>query len=280
MTGIKVNVTGAQISVECAGPLTGGMVGVPVSFTFDGAWDALAKTAIFRAGGLSMAVLGVGTTATVPWEVLEKTGCTLYVGVYGLSADGAVAIPTIWAEVGVIQPGADPSADESADPSLPVWAQVLENGHEAAAEALQQAKAYTDSTRVFQSEKNGSYHALSGDEKEYLNPAMVAGVEYRTVKRFMNLPVYTMLVAATAPGTKGSLIGKKFMSNVSHIVSTQVCEVCRADGTRFSDSGVLRIFSRIDNDGNGHVMVELPSGTVGTAYNNAEVYVIMAYTKK
>ena len=45
-------------------------------------------------------------------------------GVYGVDAENHVAIPTIWAELGVIQGAATPSGDASTAPSLPVWAQI------------------------------------------------------------------------------------------------------------------------------------------------------------
>ena len=44
-------------------------------------------------------------------------------GVYGADESGVV-LPTVWVSLGKIQPGADPSGDETADPSLPVWAQL------------------------------------------------------------------------------------------------------------------------------------------------------------
>ena len=279
MTNIKATVTGADLALEVTGVLTGGMVGVPITFSFDSAWDGLSKTAVFRAGGLSMDAVGVEGETTVPWEVLQKTGCTLYVGVCGTAADGSAVIPTLWAEVGVIRPGADPSGDESADPSLPVWAQVQENAKKAAEQAVQTAKAYTDSVQTVQSGMAGSYHAYNGTVKEYLNPPMAVGVEYPTVRRFLNKPVYTMLVEAYAPDTKGKAQDVKFASNLTHIVTTQVCEVYRADGSRYSDSGVLRVFSRIDKSNNGCVAVELPQDTVGTAYNGVKIHVIMEYTK-
>lgn len=136
MTNIVANVTGARIRLEVSGPLTSGMVGVPVSFTFNEAWEGLTKTAVFRAGRKSLDCVGIDniqTETTVPWELMEKVGRVLFLGIYGCNADGTVVIPTVWAEVGRIRPGADPAGDESTDPSQPVWAQL-------AAENKQQAE--------------------------------------------------------------------------------------------------------------------------------------------
>lgn len=124
MKAIKIAVSGSTATVtEGACPVSG-TVGLPVEFTFDEAWEGLSITAVFRANGKSYDRIGIENTTTVPWELLQSPGCRLYCGVFGVSDDGTVQIPTVWAEIGIIQPGADPSGDESADPTLPVWQQL------------------------------------------------------------------------------------------------------------------------------------------------------------
>lgn len=125
MTTIKAKVTGANMAVQLSGLLTGGMVGLPVSFEFDSAWDGLSKTAVFRAGKVSKDQVNVGAETTVPWEVMLQENYKLQIGVYGCNADGTVVIPTVWADADMIYPGADPAGDTSADPTLPVWQQIL-----------------------------------------------------------------------------------------------------------------------------------------------------------
>ena len=124
MTSISAKVTGTQITLQVNGPLTCGMVGLPIEFTFDETWDGLKKTAVFRASGLTKDRLNIEKHTTVPWEVMEKTGCRLLIGVYGTKEDGSLAIPTVWGTTDPIEPGADPSGDESADPTPPVWGQL------------------------------------------------------------------------------------------------------------------------------------------------------------
>ena len=136
MTSITVTVTGTEVKATLTGHLTGGMVGVPVTFSFDGDWEGLVKVALFRAGGETYCIHEIGSRVTAPWEILEKAGCTLYVGVYGVSEDGSLAIPTLWAEVGSIQPGADPDATETCDPNLPVWKEALDRSRKAEEMAL------------------------------------------------------------------------------------------------------------------------------------------------
>lgn len=104
--------------------LTSGMVGLQCEFVFDGAWDGLARTAVFWAGNEKRDVLLTGDTCTVPWEVLKTAGYQLVIGVYGTNAEGTLVIPTVYAMCGGIASGADPSGDESADPTLPVWGQM------------------------------------------------------------------------------------------------------------------------------------------------------------
>lgn len=129
MTSITLNVTGARLQAAVNGPLTSGMVGIPVTIRYDDAWNGLTKSLVCRCGkwgpeeGGTRTVLNIGETATVAHEVMQA-GMHLYLGVEGYSADGKLVIPTAWADCGAILPGANAGADLSADPKLPVWAQL------------------------------------------------------------------------------------------------------------------------------------------------------------
>lgn len=107
--------------------LTAGMAkAVTVQFVFSPEWDGLTKTAVFSNGKTTVDVLAAnwdGDTVPVPHEVLAVPGRHARVGVYGADESGVV-LPTVWVSLGKVQPGADPSGDETADPSLPVWAQL------------------------------------------------------------------------------------------------------------------------------------------------------------
>lgn len=98
-----------------------------IKFNFSADWDTLTKTAVFTDGKVTVDVLQsrwlTGNTVNIPAEVLATAGRSVRVGVYGTNASGVV-LPTVWATLGKVQPGADPSGDETADPSLPVWAQL------------------------------------------------------------------------------------------------------------------------------------------------------------
>ena len=107
--------------------LTAGMAkAVTVEFVFSPEWDGLTKTAVFSNGKTTVDVLAAnwdGDTVPVPHEVLAVPGRHARVGVYGADESGVV-LPTVWVSLGKVQPGADPSGDETTDPSLPVWAQL------------------------------------------------------------------------------------------------------------------------------------------------------------
>ncbi len=140
MEKIKVNVSGTVITAENVPILTSGMVGLEIAFTFDSQWDNLRKTVVFQAGGKTIDRIDVTSETTVPWEIMRREGSTLTVGVYGINEEGTLVIPTLWIQLGEIQPGADPSGDESADATLPVWEQVREEMETAVEEKLAEAK--------------------------------------------------------------------------------------------------------------------------------------------
>lgn len=121
---IQITCKGNSAICTRAARLTSGMVGLQCEFVFDDAWDGLARTAVFWAGNEKRDVLLTGDTCTVPWEVLKTAGYQLVIGVYGTNADGTLIIPTCYAMCGGITSGADPSGDESTDPTLPVWGQM------------------------------------------------------------------------------------------------------------------------------------------------------------
>ena len=104
-------------------PLTSGMVGQPIHFEYSHDFDGLALTAVFTNSKTTVDVLNPGNQCVIPHEVLDTVGEVVKVGIYATRGDELV-IPTVYATIGVVQKGADPSGDASADPTLPVWAQT------------------------------------------------------------------------------------------------------------------------------------------------------------
>ncbi len=123
---ILLDISGADAALRKQGTLTCGMVGAKVRFRFDEAWEGLGKTAVFRCGKVTRDSLLTGDTAVIPHEVLTVPGLPLQIGVYGTDPGGTVVIPTVWAVTCPVLPGADPSGDPGADPTLPIWEQLRE----------------------------------------------------------------------------------------------------------------------------------------------------------
>ena len=104
-------------------PLTSGMVGQTIHFEYSHDFDGLMTTAVFTDGKNTINVVNPGRECVIPHEVLTTVGATVKVGIYAVKDDELV-IPTIYATIGTVLKGADPSGDISAEPTLPVWAQV------------------------------------------------------------------------------------------------------------------------------------------------------------
>ena len=104
-------------------PLTSGMVGQSIHFEYSHDFDGLAITAVFTDGKNTVNVVNPGSECVIPHEVLTTVGATVKVGIYAVRGDELV-IPTVYATIGVVLRGANPSGDVSADPALPVWAQI------------------------------------------------------------------------------------------------------------------------------------------------------------
>ena len=121
----KIRVSGIDANLVEWKEVPAGIRGAQVAFEYaDPTWDGLEKTVVFR-GCVTRDVLRAGTLVEIPPECVETPGAPLKVGVYGTDPDNAVAIPTLWADLGRVKSAADPSGDESAGDGLPVWAQIL-----------------------------------------------------------------------------------------------------------------------------------------------------------
>lgn len=71
-----------------------------VEFTFNSAWDGFAKTALFEAGGASIAVVLTDDRCTIPADCLKRAGVRLQVAVVGTKGDQRIS--TGWCVTGMI----------------------------------------------------------------------------------------------------------------------------------------------------------------------------------
>lgn len=120
---IKITANGVCARAQRLEPLTSGMVGAKVAFVLSPDFDGLTVTAVFTNGAVTKDVLNPGDECFIPPEVLETAGKTVKVGIYAVRGSELV-IPTVYAPIGVVLPGADPSGDTSTSATLPVWAQI------------------------------------------------------------------------------------------------------------------------------------------------------------
>lgn len=124
---LKVIVRGTKVTAELTDVLTSGMVGVPVEFQFDEDWGDLRKLGVFEGSGQKKYLdLNLGGELTIPWEVLTEERTLVKVGVEWREADGTVVIPTRWAEVGVVLPGAQAGNDPALEPTPTVYDQIMQ----------------------------------------------------------------------------------------------------------------------------------------------------------
>jgi len=109
-----------RLTVREKEPVTSGSVNVyPVRFEFSADWDGLEKTAVFQAGCVEKAVPLTGGTCSVPAQVLTEPGRFLMAGLYG-RLGATTALPTVWANLGLILEGAVPGAEpEDPEPTPP-----------------------------------------------------------------------------------------------------------------------------------------------------------------
>ena len=122
---ITIDVQKAALEIDYREALTVGMANTAQClFSFSPHWDSLDRTVVFTDGTITINTILTGDTCTVPHEVITTPGATVMVGVYGTDGE-TVILPTVWGALGVVQEGADPTGEESTDPALPLWSQIL-----------------------------------------------------------------------------------------------------------------------------------------------------------
>ncbi|MBQ0067183.1 MAG: DUF4886 domain-containing protein [Phascolarctobacterium sp.] len=132
-----------HINVEKRERLTKGSNGIIVSFSFGQDWQNLSKTVIFKYGANQKDVILTEASVTIPWECLQNVGDEIIIGIYGSNAEGTIAIPTLYAKLGEVVEGADPSGDESYEATKDVVAQVIALASDAK-QLSQEAKSKVD----------------------------------------------------------------------------------------------------------------------------------------
>ena len=140
MAQINCTVERRYLRMEQTVDVTTGSIGsIQCSFSFDGEWEGLQKTAIFKAADQTYPVLLVEDVCTVPNEAIAD-GCYITMGVMG-TRDGNVVIATEW-QNGDLNTGCYTAI---APPSEDIYLQILNEFStstarvEAAAQKVQQS---------------------------------------------------------------------------------------------------------------------------------------------
>lgn len=83
-------------------------------------WDGLTKIGVFRAGDVQIDVPVTSSNVTIPVNAVLQPNVHLFFGLYGMTTSGGrIAIPTTWADLGIIQPAADPTAADNYGQPVP-----------------------------------------------------------------------------------------------------------------------------------------------------------------
>lgn len=118
----KIKVTGTRAYTTEALDIPQGIIGAEVAFDFSADWAGLKKNVVF-VGAKDVEILDIQDSVNLPPEVVSATNINVRVGVVGLDANKKLVIPTLWADLGTVKPGAP--VNMGYDPTLPIWAQLL-----------------------------------------------------------------------------------------------------------------------------------------------------------
>ena len=129
-----------------------------------------------------------------------------------------------------------------------------------------------DNLGIESAEYPGCFHRLAGEEAEWINPPMVAGVEYRTSKRHNGSPVYTKLFHVETLKTPSVAMGIQ-----GRVISFH--------GNAFHASGSVDPFPMFDGAGSLMAIAYIAQGSIQIrAFNDKDISnysasFIIEYTK-
>ncbi len=135
---ITFTATGRHAMARTDEVITTGSVGIPVEVVLNADFDGLQAILVFACSDESVDVALFGQDVTVPPQLVTERGRLLTMGVYATRPDGTVAIPTVWAEVGIVREGTQPSGIDPAEPT-PSWAAQVQQWASDAAESAETA---------------------------------------------------------------------------------------------------------------------------------------------
>lgn len=118
-------VSGVEAVAVDVKKVTAGLTGAEVVMEYtDPLWNGLTKKVIFD-GAETVSAVEIDNRVIIPVEAVRQEGVLLRVGVYGVSSEGNLAIPTIWAEIGNVLPAVPGNSVGPGSQALAEWAQIL-----------------------------------------------------------------------------------------------------------------------------------------------------------
>lgn len=150
---------------------------VKVGLSFSSEWNGLSKIAVFRAYDRQIDLAFTDSEIEIPVNALLKPDVHLLLGIYGINSTGTVVISTIWTDLGIIQPGPNPTAAENY--SLPpenIYQQVYELAEAAEAAASQAISGNYSGTLTFTIDNSTGVLSVSRTINGVTTSADIGGV--------------------------------------------------------------------------------------------------------
>ena len=94
--------------------------GIPIQIKLSEEFNAVQKTLVFKNKNREVDLVYSGGRVVLPYELTETLG-PIRIGCYGALPDGTIVIPTIWASIGSVVKGVEPSGYDPLGPT-PSWA--------------------------------------------------------------------------------------------------------------------------------------------------------------
>lgn len=128
MTEVEIQVTGAFAKAKVSGKITAGMAGCKVHVKLDKQWEGLSPILVAKSDGVAMPML----ISPDGWSEIPHERCVggarLLVGIDGRSQNGAVRIPTVWADCGIVaQSPAEEALAQTTPPTPSIAEQIINN---------------------------------------------------------------------------------------------------------------------------------------------------------
>ena len=193
---ITFTATGRHATARTDEAITTGSVGIPVEVALNADFDGLQAILVFACGDVSVDVALLGQDVTVPPQLVTERGKLLTMGVYATRPDGTIVIPTVWAEVGIVREGTQPSGVDPAEPT-PSWAAQVQQWASDAAESAETATETAESIREDMDEFNESSAIVLADARTATTAANGAATNANTAASAANTSA-TAADAATA----------------------------------------------------------------------------------